>query len=661
MTDYIMMWNINSQSKSIPADYALSLKVTGGTPPNFSPKVGECIKWKTPYNDILFDTLNVDIHSGPDCTGEKLNSTKITMITEGGNTFPSDDKKYGGAGILKLDYNPDKSKEQKPYRNYFCVTAPSLEAGPPIITNAGWSSGQGNTDSKPTVRESFWVQDYGMDEPKRWTAQHGAIFQSTNKFDKSGNNKGSRAYPIRIVTGAPTWKVSPGADPSDGVAFEGLWQIDIKIGSNGRKEPEKGRNSTFCETFYLSERYDLRWGPDYYSDGLGGGDDEAQRTKKVPKFGDPPKAYSREIDIMETKWTDGCPQFNLPDPPPKGDGPKGGGTAWNDAWNVGKIPDYEITGMTKMPPWTDVGGDGGAPPADFVTFGCLIRRDPNPSNKPESEVGGKLWLYAYKPVPQTRWYCTKAIPKLNKHYNQEHPFAPYIGTWCYPEREKPGGFETGYKNFIYLRADDRLIKDKNPYDDPEFFGPALIDDKTDVLYVVNYDTSATAKKYVVTDEDRRPPNRPRLEIGPRSFVRASAKQVTGKLPWYVADDPTGRPLLTKVDKLPAVISFAYNCLTAVAYPATPSTLISMNDILYVANYHDLKLTGHFVVPTGKDGFRLEIGPHSFVSVTTQQVGGSGPWYVASVPSERPSHYKVWPLPAVFSFSTSLTAVAYPAK
>jgi hypothetical protein len=157
-----------------------------------------------------------------------------------------------------------------------------------------------------------------------------------------------------------------------------------------------------------------------------------------------------------------------------------------------------------------------------------------------------------------------------------------------------------------------------------------------------------------------------MEIGPRSFVRVSAEQVTGNLPWYVADNPIGRPPQAKVEKLPAVISFdsirGVNCLTAGAF--TPSTLIRMNDILYVANYLTHTLTGRFVVPTGKDGFRLEIGPHSFVSVTTQQVGGSLPWYVANKPTERPSNAKVEErpgLPAVFAFATNLTAVAYRAK
>ena len=33
--------------------------------------------------------------------------------------------------------------------------------------------------------------------------------------------------------------------------------------------------------------------------------------------------------------------------------------------------------------------------------------------------------------------------------------------------------KTGYNNFIYLAADDDKIKDKNPKDHPEAFGPVL--------------------------------------------------------------------------------------------------------------------------------------------------------------------------------------------
>jgi hypothetical protein len=181
-------------------------------------------------------------------------------------------------------------------RTYFEVTGPGLpivRSAFPVISNVGWFSGMGNFDSKPTtVGENVWVADYGQ-ELSAPDSTVEAIFQSTALPGGS-----SRAYPIRIDEGAPNWKVSGGV----GAASDGVWQIDIKIGSNGAGD--------FCETFYLSERYDLTWGPDYYSDGAGGCDIKDPKElakKKVPVFDSPRGAYSREIDIMETKWTPSGP------------------------------------------------------------------------------------------------------------------------------------------------------------------------------------------------------------------------------------------------------------------------------------------------------------------------------------------------------------------
>jgi hypothetical protein len=579
-------------------DYKLWNWLGMGSKPRLHLELGDSVpKW---------DTFNIDYGQEGGMPSEwsawnvkdeqKNNYGTITVARDGSNWSVRNYVKGDGSleGITLPPGQGTGSYQLK------CTAIHPPNAAPPIITNQGWSNGQGNSDSSPIVGESFWVQDYGMDEPGRWTAEGGAIYQSTARI--RGNNVGSRAYPIKIGTGAPDLAFSGGV----GVACEGLWQIDIRIGSNGRS------SNNFCETFYLAKRADLTPGPSHYTDG---------------NPGTPPN--TTEIDIMETKWRDGCPNINLPN---------GSNTGWNPK------PDYGIT----MPPWTDVGG---APTADFITFGCLIR-------------GNDLWLYAYKPVPQTQWYCTKKVPKNNSNYDNKTPFVPYIGTWS--AGNEPGGFKTGYKNFIYLPKDDPKIKDKNPHDHPEAFGPALID-TTAVLYVVNYDTSATARKYVVTDVDSKPPHRPPLEIGPSSFVRVSAEQVYGGLPWYIADNPTGRPPVTKVEKLPAVLSFdtidGVKCLTAVAYAAAKPT-IEMNDILYVVDYCAEPLQ-RFV---GGKAVKLAMGPKTFVSVTAQQPGiGSLPWYVAWSPGQQ-GGAKVEQLPAVVSLaprigvpSPGLTAVAYRAK
>ena len=109
--------------------------------------------------------------------------------------------------------------------------------GPAIITNAGWTNGMGNNSSSLVEHESFWGIDYGTDAG-RWTARDGAIYQSTALVDQ---NVGSRAYPIYLATGAPTWLVK-NCDPNacecsntvaPGVAYTGCWQIDMSIGSSG--------------------------------------------------------------------------------------------------------------------------------------------------------------------------------------------------------------------------------------------------------------------------------------------------------------------------------------------------------------------------------------------------------------------------------------------
>lgn len=403
MEPYIMIWDI-------PSTASISLRVTGGDPfpgQPLSPPPGSAITPGYAYEYVLFTTLKVDIYSGPNATGKKLQSTTIKMESAQGNTYPLDTN-----NILTLTYNAARSQypSDDPWkkRHYFDVTAPTLQAGPPIITNASWQSGQGNTLSSPTMGANFWVQDYGMDEVGRWSTAGGALYQSTEALSAYGNNVGSRAYPIRIIDGAPNWKVAGGV----GVAFEGVWQIDIKIGSDGTS------NNAFCETFYLAERADFACGPSRYRDGSGSA----------------AGGLGREIDIMETKWNGTGPQVNLP---------IGGGTGWNPA------SPYINKSMAK---WVEVGG---APTKDFITFGCFIRAD-------------HLWLYAY--TGEKQWYCSEAIRK-DSRYHQKYPFAPYIGTWS--EGKSSGGFKTGYNNFIYVSANDSRIAGKNPKDYPGAFGKAL--------------------------------------------------------------------------------------------------------------------------------------------------------------------------------------------
>jgi hypothetical protein len=491
---YIMKW-------AIPASAPFYLKVTGGDPftgQKLSPQIetGDgkgTISPGYPYEYVLFNTLNVDIYSV--ATQTKMDSTTIKHDKD---NKPLDDK-----NILQFNYNkpcstdPDDTDPKGAWtsRYYFTVEAPNLpfwQAPPPIISNAGWYNGQGNSDTNPTADKNFWVADYGVEHWSLSADADNAIEQSTtgtpNPYRPPEKYYGSRAYPICIDKVAPEWAVSGG----NGVAFEGCWQIAIKIGSVKNKLAQ----APWCETFYLAERYvteryptdagdqSFQWGPDYYSDGDGGvgGDTLKKRkegliTKKVPVTVDEsrkgedaykqPGAYSREIDIMETRWTPEGPQINL--------GNWFGGTGWNTAEQE---PDYGLSSppvnakyleayknlhpgyqpRIRTPAyWSDVALNPNNGTRDFILFGCLIR-------------GNSLWLYAYKGEAEggVQWYCTNEIKKTNFAYIQKYPFVPYIGTWT--DSSADGGFVTKYKDFLYLPEDDPQIKDRNPEVNYKFFG-----------------------------------------------------------------------------------------------------------------------------------------------------------------------------------------------
>lgn len=396
--DYIMTWNINK-------GVGVSLGITGGQPTSqaLSPKVGDFVNEGYHYDYVVFKSINVDIYTGAGGGGQKLASTTINMVTKGGNTYPSDTK-----NLLSFKYNAGKSSEKSyGWNNWFDITYNGV-APPTVITNNGWNNGLGNTDEVAKTNESFFVADYG-EEKGRWTSNDGAIYQTTKVINSSTS---SRIYPVKLVQGNGDWSFEQGI----GVAKDGLWQIDIKIGSNGL--------APFCETFYLAERKNLAPGVPNYLDGNGGGTGSG---------------YGREIDVMETQWQHdpAGPQASLAN--------VGGGTAWNSSY-----------GNVRTGLWTDIGG---APNKVFATYGVLIRDN-------------NLWIYSYKPDGSV-WYCSDAIPNTNTSYNQEGNFVAYIGTWRHDPQQTTTGFSTGYNNFIYLAQDDPKIKDKNPKDNPEFFGKAL--------------------------------------------------------------------------------------------------------------------------------------------------------------------------------------------
>ncbi len=405
-SDYIMVWEIDPSQQ-------VSIQVTAGSP-NISPGINGQVNPGYPYEYCTTGTDNwmvVNVY-GKANAQDYITTTTIAIDDD----FPqSQDSEGNPDGVLIFTYVKDTIIDNGT-RHIYTIKASQAVSTPPIISN-GWESGMDNSNTTLVTPGSYWVQDYGFDDLGRWEVDGDAIYQST---DKSANaiqpTYGSRAYPVHLTDNSYDLdSLAPG------VGFEGVWQIDIKIGSNG------ATNNLYCETFYLAERANLSWGPANYSDGSDAGGDGG---------------HSREIDIMETKWNGGSstefgPQVNLPN---------GDNTGWN--------PSSKYIN-TRMANWMDVGG---APTSDFITFGCCIS-------------GGNLWFYAYK-ADGTQWYCSDAIPVNNTTYTQKSPFVPYIGTWTDESTSSPGGFKTGYKNFVYKTASQ--IGSNNPKENPELFGSSLL-------------------------------------------------------------------------------------------------------------------------------------------------------------------------------------------
>ena len=458
----IMQWGIAE-------DYGFALQVTGGTPytdQTLNPPVGTILVPSSgaSWGYVIFNSLNMNIWAS---NGTPLGSitAKTKYVNSGdvpppgissGQNYPYSSGNFSGnstylqGATLQFTYDASKSTitgDAWSERWWYdlSIYPASFNLGPAVISNAGWSNGLGNSEAIGVSGLNFWGIDYGMDfipntsdpDDYRWYAEDGAIWQSTKNI--KGYGSGSRAYAVQLTQNATTGEWSGAA--GTGVAYDGCWQIDIKIGSTGTLNTLVGGAQTFCETFYLAERRALYPGAANYLDGssAGGSGNNSQ--------------YGREIDVMETSWngygatasTAPGPQVNLPN---------GNATGWlqnplNGANGVNQ----------KAASWSDVGG---APTSDFVTFGVLIKDD-------------QIWFYANKPNGD-QWYSIGPITKTNTAYQQEGPFVPYIGTWnnTNPSTSAPdGGFVTGYKNFVYVANSDAKIAGFNPRDHPEKFGRAL--------------------------------------------------------------------------------------------------------------------------------------------------------------------------------------------
>jgi hypothetical protein len=388
-------------------------KFTAVTGSKASPSVGTTILPGGTLKNINGLSWTIDIYDSTGAT--KLASSLGKLICASNNYIM--DSNY----LTVWQYNETASKADG-YKNSWLDMETIL--APPVITNSGWTSGMGNSLSVATEGNSFWGIDYGF-EDGRWTRTGDAIYQLNKGIPYNGGvNYGSRAYPVTLGTDFA-------ASPGPGGAMDGLWQIDIKVGTSGSSD------NSYCETFYLAERSNPGVGTSNYKDGSPDGGDAG---------------WGLEIDIMETRWNAGGtklgPQINLPTG-------LGGVNTTFTGWTTDSTFYNTVLKL-----WSEIGG---APNADFATYGALIR-------------GDSLWIYAYKPDGSV-WYSTPEI-KRSGEYKHTSPLYPYIGTWASPTKLGTKNIDeeskTGYKNYIYLNQDDSKIAGLNPYDNPASFGKTLL-------------------------------------------------------------------------------------------------------------------------------------------------------------------------------------------
>lgn len=502
-------WGWNNDSP-----YDIEFTAVSGT--NATPAVGTVIASGDRLGGIMGTEFefNVLVAGGT----EILGSSVIDIgVDSSGNSYL-----YDLSNLATFTYNKADSAASGYTDNWQDMT---IDLAPPVISNDDWTSGMGNTSPAATPGQSFWAIDYGS-ETGRWTIEDGAAWQSNAPIDSGGGiNYGSRAFPASLDA---NYQASYGP----GSGFDGLWQMDIKIGSTGSS------NNSFVETFYLAERKDPRVGPQYYADGS-------------PDGG--PAGWSREIDIMETRWnSDGKvgPQLNLP----TGQGNGGPFTGWTTD---------ETYYNTVLGEWTDIGG---APMEQFATFGILIR-------------GESLWIYAYKP-DGTLWYSTEEIIEQSD-YQQSAPFVPYIGTWANPDvlgsATLNDRFETGYKNFIYLPASNPLIASANPLDNPNAFGPSLVSATEGGLFA--FSGIATVADSLRLAEDSLP-QVPGLDVSLGQMLPVRLSDIlgldvegNGQTTWSGFDTAYPFPTVADVQAVATTIA-ASGSWTADILPATAGTATS---------------------------------------------------------------------------------------
>ncbi len=548
-------WGWNNDS---PYDF----EITAASGANASPAVGTVIPAGGRLGGIMGTGFEFDILTagGTEILGHS--------VIASGTDSSGNDYLYDTENLATFNYNSADSASAGDTVNWQDVT---IDLAPAVISNVGWTSGMGNTSPAATPGQSFWALDYGS-EAGRWTIQGGAAYQSNAALDSGGGtNYGSRAFPAALDA---NYQASYGP----GSGFDGLWQMDIKIGSTGSSD------NSFVETFYLAERKDPRVGPEYYADGS-------------PEGG--PAGWSREIDIMETRWNSGGkvgPQLNLP----TGQGNGGPFTGWTTDTTY-----YN----TVLGEWTDIGG---APMEQFATFGILIR-------------GESLWIYAYKP-DGTLWYSTEEIIEQSD-YQQAAPFVPYIGTWANPDVLGSATindlFSTGYKNFVYLPADNPLIASANPLDNPNAFGPSLVSATESGLFAFS-GIATVADSLRLAEDDL--PQVPGLDVSLGQMLPVRLSDIlgldvegNGQTTWSSFDTAYPFPTVADVQAVANAIA-ASGTWTADILPATAGSATSAGSALQSSTAQPLFAQLPELALGSADGFTIQAWfTSSDLSVSNQRI------------------------------------------
>ena len=180
----------------------------------YKPPIGTVINANSDYDYCLFEWVTVDIK-----TADGTGTASVSVQGSGDGRYLLDKN-----GFLTFTYDAGKSHYESDCWKDIRAEDITVEVAPTFISNANWANGLGNHNSTLVAGNDYWGLDYGAD---KWSIHDDAAFQTT-KTGQYGD-VGSRGFPYVLDSGAPDYKITNGI----GAAKDGLWQIDVQIGSNG--------------------------------------------------------------------------------------------------------------------------------------------------------------------------------------------------------------------------------------------------------------------------------------------------------------------------------------------------------------------------------------------------------------------------------------------